>query len=142
MRRQVSRKAFRERPEVRWNAFIDLIASIPMDEMTPSQRIAYLAWIYSCEVLNGGHSQYFENCSQYDHTEVTDALITIGATKQARILGRAWEIHTSTQESVSTLDQLMNKIDMEFYNCKPDIEGDLLERYLDANESAFIDWID
>jgi hypothetical protein len=142
MKRQVSRKAFRERPEEKWNSFIDLIASIPMDEMTPVQRVAFLAWLYSCEVLNGGHGQYFENCSQFDHEEVIDALMTIGATKQARILRKAWDVRMSTHESVSALGNLMNKIDMEFYDCRPEIEAGFLERYLDSNESAFIDWIE
>lgn len=151
---EVSKKAYASFKGEKWNALIDLISAADLDELTPVQRIAHLAWWYNSEVLNGGHDQYFGNKDYFDHSEVVSALDALGATCQHDVLKEALIYFTKAQEDMPdgydeylAWDQeyrygdQMSNFDKQFYGCRPEIETELLENYLNANESEFIKWV-
>ncbi len=146
--KQVSRKAFAEFAGERWNAMIDLLAVLQMENLTPVQRRASLAWCYMSEVHNGGHWQYFCNDAHFDHEEVIESLRTIGAEEQAEILKQAWAKLPEDIRRPETVEQFiagydevdMQHLDTAFNDCTKQIE-DHLEDYLDRYESEFIEWI-
>lgn len=122
-------------------------------ETTPIQRVACLAWVYRSEVLNGGHEQYFGNQQDLDHVEVIETLKTLGAHCQSDILASAFAFHSNAQttmpegyDAYMSWDQTygyseqLRTFDRNFYRCRPEIETELLQVYLDANESEFIRW--
>src|SRR3954467_13539581 len=92
---KVSRKEFEAFRGVRWNAMNSICALSKIDELTPIQRIAHLAFWYMSEVYNGGHYQYFVNKCRYDHQEVLRCVREVGATEQAAILEKALEYDPS-----------------------------------------------
>src|SRR5258708_33916078 len=65
----ITKKALEEDKHAVWNAFIDLLATTDCDELAPSQRLARLAFLYDCEVLNGGPLQFFNNRRQGPNVE-------------------------------------------------------------------------
>lgn len=151
---EVSKKAYESFGGEKWNALIDLISRSDLDELTPVQRIAHLGWWYSSEVLNGGHDQYFGNWDCFDHSEVITSLDSLGAICQSKILKRALMYFTNAQKDMPTgydeylaweqeygYNDQMTNFDLEFYDCRPEIESELLEIYLNANESEFIKWV-
>ena len=153
--RQVSRQAFEAFDGVRWNAYVDLLAMSDLAELTPLQRVAHLAFWYDSEVQNGGHDQYFANKASFDQAEVAQALETLGAVCHAGVLRRAWAFAEQAaelapddyrefdawNESYGYGRQLL-EFDLEYGACSPELSPPLLESYLDAHESEFIDWVD
>src|SRR5258708_11795561 len=81
-REQESRKRYSEWPGIRWNVFVHVCFS-NIEDLTPAQRVGHLVFLYSSEVYNGGHYQYFVNKGHWDHAEVVCALETIGAADYA-----------------------------------------------------------
>ena len=148
VRRKVSRRAFEKFEGERWNAFNDLCGMSEMNQLTPLQRIAYLAWWYDSEVKNGGHFQYFVNRSEFNHTEVIRFLNQIGALPQSKILSRALAAYDHDKVFPETKGEYLKKekeadllnFDREYSACKPEIM-DLLGKYLDEHESEFIEWV-
>jgi hypothetical protein len=126
----------------------DLLALSDLEDLTPVQRRAHLAYWYMSEVYNGGHWQYFCNKADYDHDEVVDSLRAIGATAQAEILERAlvklpedMRLPETAEEFIEGYDESdLEDLDTAFYDCETTIE-DRLETYLDDHESEFIEWI-
>lgn len=150
---ELGKKAYEVFEEERWNAYIHLLSTAHPDETTPVQRVACLAWVYSSEVLNGGHEQYFGNQQDLDHVEVIETLKTLGAHCQSDVLAIAFSFHSKAQTSMpegydeyvswdqkSGYSEQLRAFDLDFYRCRPEIETELLQVYLDANESAFIRW--
>lgn len=151
---EVSRKTYASFEGERWNAFIDLISKASLDEVTSIQRVAFLAWWYSSEVLNGGHDQYFGNKAYFEHAEVIESLKTIGAQCQSDVLRSAFAYYSKAQKAMPEeydefiswnrrhgYSRQMETFDLKFYDCRPEIETELLEAYLDAHESDFIRWV-
>lgn len=151
---EVSKRAYDSFQGEKWNALIDLISGADLDELTPVQRIAHLAWWYSSEVLNGGHEQYFGNKDYFDHTEVISALNSLGAKCQRNILREVLAYYLKSQKEMpNDYDEYivweqeygygsqMSTFDQQFYDCRPEIETELLENYLNGNESEFIKWV-
>ena len=141
-------------PADRWNAFLQLLTSATPDEFTPIQRVAYLAWWYSSEILNGGHDQYFGNNAVLDQAEVVKALKSLGAMRQSEVLGRAHAVNSRMAEEMpndhselivwekeNKYTEKMADFDQEFYACEPPIEAELLESFLIHHESEFIRWV-
>ena len=62
------------------------------------------------------------------------ALKSIGAQDQAELLQEALDL----DESSPGYDDELEKLDIDFCNCYPEIETELLEIYLDKNEDHFI----
>ncbi|MBN1545507.1 MAG: DUF4375 domain-containing protein [Syntrophaceae bacterium] len=146
--RKVSRKAYQEFKGERWNAMNHLLAMSRLEELTPIQRKAHLAYWYESEVRNGGHWQYFCNKAAHDQNEVIEALHEIGAKKQAEILTQALarlpeDIHRpeTVEEFIAGYDEVeMTDLDFALDECSKKIM-DYLEDYLDRYESEFIEWI-
>ena len=152
--KEVSKEAYALFEGERWNAFVDLIMGADLTELTHVQRIAHLANWYSCEVLNGGHDQYFGNKEYFDHFEVIAALNSIGANCQSAVLKEALTYYMKAignmpegydeyiaWEQDYGYEARMRKFDEQFYACRPEIEAELLEAYLNTNESEFIKWV-
>ena len=146
--RKVSRKAFQEFEGERWNAMNDLLAMSELEDLTPIQRQAHLAYWYMSEVYNGGHWQYFCNKAHYDHNEVAEALCEVGASEHAEILTQAFarlpegiRCPKTIVEFIDGYDEVdLHDLDTAFGSCKKTIEG-CLEEYLNRHEGAFIEWI-
>jgi len=81
-------KADAWRPSI-WNAYVDLLAMEPYDELAEEQRPAHLVFWYESEVQNGGHLQYFENRGTEHLGETVEALGVLDASCQQQILREA-----------------------------------------------------
>jgi len=143
---KVSRAAYKTFDGERWNAYNELLAMSNIDELSPVQRMAYLAYWYCSEVENGGHDQYFGNQSHFNQEEVIAALREIGAEAQADILAQACVIERSITagDYVETADEdsfPLRRLDLAFANCPKPIIPDLLATYLDNHEAEFIEWV-
>lgn len=90
--RTISKNLLVESPYEEWNAFIDLIATEDYENLNQIQRVANLCFWYDSEVQNGGHIQYFENKGTERVYETIKALKSLGASKQAYILGEASQL--------------------------------------------------
>jgi len=65
--------------DLRWNRFIDEICCFKdSNGLNETQKNAELVFRYHAEMCNGGHSCYFECCSDRNPQELTQALITLG----------------------------------------------------------------
>jgi len=146
---KVSRKEFEEFNGIRWNAMNDICSLSDIKDLTPVQRVAYLAYWYMSEVENGGHFQYFANEGHFDHDEVARALTTIGATEEATILNDALKkVRLSPIEQPQTAEQYLadeevanlSHYDVAFAECKRSV-FQCLEDYLNKHETEFIEWI-
>lgn len=150
---ELGKKAYVAFEGKRWNAYIHLLSTAHPDETTPVQRVAFFAWVYSSEVLNGGHEQYFGNQQDLDHAEVIDNLKTLGAHCQSDVLESVFDFHSVAQTSMPEgyeeyviwdqrygYSEQLRTFDLDFHRCRPEIETKLLQVYLDANESEFIRW--
>jgi hypothetical protein len=74
-----------------WNAFLDRIYLVPLEDVEPRDRGPYLAFFYFSEVYNGGHLQYFLNKTYLPWEETADAIAAMGAIDHAEILREAIE---------------------------------------------------
>ena len=145
---KVSRSAFEKFAGERWNAMNDLLALSELEDLTPVQRRAHLAYWYMSEVYNGGHWQYFCNKAHYDHKEVIESLRAVGAEEHAEILMQALaklpeDIRRPerVEQFIDGYDEVdMQLLDAAFGECTKQIE-DYLEGYLDRYESEFIEWM-
>lgn len=133
-------------PGAIWNAFIELIASTPYDDLTPSQQPAALVLSYDMEVQNGGHLQYFTNFGTDLCCMTIHALTGIGASAQAALLERALSRWNSAARlrptdalkySAVALEAEFDDLDLALHEC-PISLVDLLQRYLDDHETDFI----
>lgn len=144
----VSRAALREQPYLVWNAFIDLVALTEQDDLTPVQSVAHLAFWYDSELQNGGHLQHFSNRGAVCAAGTIGALTVLAAKKQSAILMGAlgaWQAQGRTPIA-SVEDYIEEALADEFgdyvaryHQCVPALTS-LLQAYLDANESQFIDY--
>ena len=145
--KEVSKEAYASFEGERWNALIDVVSG-------PIQRVAHLVLCYSGDVLNGGHDQYFGNKENFDLSEVIAALNSVGATCQSEVLKEALIYYLKALENMPQgydeyiaweqdygYEAQMRKFDEQFYACRPEIETELLEDYLNKNESEFIKWV-
>jgi hypothetical protein len=146
--KQVSRKQYAEFKGVRWNAFVDL-CYMNIEELTSIQRTAHLVFLYSGEIYNGGHYQYFVNKGHYDHKQVIRSLDQIGCGEHAANLAAAFKHVTANPidrpESVedflggaadcdlSSYDEVFNKSHMTINTA--------LGNYLDEHEVDFVEWV-
>jgi hypothetical protein len=127
---------------------VALLVKAKKKHCTPIQRTAWLASVYSNEIYNGGHWQYFCNQAVLDHNEVVQALRDIGADEQAEIFTQAMVKlprdllrPKSAEDFVAGYDEVnMGDLDNAFYNPSKPIEK-CLEEYLDKHEAEFIEWV-
>ncbi len=72
----------------------DMCALSDIQDLTPVQRLAHLAYWYMSEVENGGHQQYFLNKVDFEHDEVAQALVAPRIADSGPALSRS-AAHTS-----------------------------------------------
>lgn len=149
IRFKFSRKKAEKHPGARWDALNEFLAFADITDLTPMQRVAYLAYWYSSTVLAGGHREYFLNSNYACGDETVAALRTIGATAQADILVAAKRavrnaMHRAPQQyenrflaGVEFAD--LTEFDDALEQCSPSIP-DVLMDYLDKHDTEFIEW--
>ncbi len=142
----VTKQALEEDKHAVWNAFIDLLVRTDSDELTASQRLARLTFLYDCEILNGGHLQYFTTLLQATTAETIQFLNVLGGHAQALILDAALTRWNSAarlraadlrEYSAIALEGEFDDLDTAFYRCPVQV-AELLERYLAKHEADFI----
>lgn len=166
IKRTITKKELEISPYIKWNEFVNLIAVEDYNELTYIQRVAQLCFYYDSEVQNGGHIQYFTNRKGEYLNETVEALKIIGAFKQLDIFNEVINFYDtvdlddinnrdefiqkvlvgygykfSNNEAEKSFCELTERVDREFYLCKPTI-NDLLEDYLNKYENEFIKIID
>jgi hypothetical protein len=130
-RATVRRDRLVDAPHLIWNAFVDLLSSVHYDELTATQRVAYLAFRYDGDVSAGGHVRFFRLQDGTRVEETRAALARLGAAAQDDILERAvLAREQNSPESLGLLDDALHA-------CHPDIPV-RLEAWL---ESHLIDFI-
>jgi hypothetical protein len=129
-----------------WNAYVNLLAMEPYDELTEEQRPAHLVFWYESEVQNGGHLQYFENRGTEHLHETVDALELLGANCQKEILQEAAKLFrgrerlpiASVEDFVAAAHEGEFKaFDRRFYACSPSLP-DRLKAHLALHQSWFV----
>ena len=136
------------RPELRWNAFIEVMLD-EYDDLSDLQRVAHLALRYDGEVQNGGHLQYFLNSGGERNAETVLALKALGANRQAAILEQAlarWNL-SPLPEIEAVEDYLdaqrvgeFSDLDSAYYDLEPQL-GSFLETFLEEHEDQFIAYV-
>lgn len=144
--RKINREVLEKAPYEEWNAFINLIAMEPYEDLNQIQRIAHLCFWYDSEVQNGGHIQYFENQGTDRIDETMNALKSLNASSQAEILKGAYVQYCSkTRKKIIDLfsfiaasrEEEYGKFDRQYYECQPRLI-DLLEGYFEKYRENFI----
>jgi hypothetical protein len=147
--RTLNQSDIQQEPYQVWNSFVDLLTSEDFEDLNDIQRIAYLCFWYDSEVMNGGHLQYFENRGTVDLKDTVNALMTIGANSQAKLLEDAYYIYSGkSRKQIHTIqdyvdvadDGEFDEFDNIFYDCKPQIQ-DMLEEYLNKHIAQFVEII-
>ncbi|MBD0384714.1 DMP19 family protein [Paenibacillus sedimenti] len=147
--RRISKDLLIESPYEEWNAFIDLIAMEEYEDLNQIQRIAHLCFWYDSEVQNGGHIQYFENKGTEKVNETINALKSLGASKQADILGEAYRQYSlKIRKTINTVlgfvmasrEGEYERFDNQYYDCEPNVT-ELLEKYFVANKEHFVELV-
>jgi hypothetical protein len=148
--KRISRKAFERFKGERWNTYNNLLALSDPADLTPIQRVAYLAYWYESEVINGGHFQYFHNQPQFNQLEVIEALHSLDAQDHAAVLTRAWshflKFEFDPPERVEEYvameaDVDLSEFDKAFWSVGEDFIFHRLEEYLDKYEDEFLEWV-
>ena len=158
--RRLSRTDVESRPELVWNAFIDILSAEDYDDLSPGQRIPHLVFWYDAEVQNGGHGQYFDNRGLSRAGETVEALRTMGLGCQADVLTAALERRRASsmgQSDAPPSGGSLRKIekwllasnsktvgfsdpdDAAYHRCSPTV-ADALESYLAAHEAEFVEF--
>lgn len=156
--RRLSRADVERRPELVWNAFIDILSAEDYDDLSPGQTIPHLVFWYDAEVQNGGHGQYFDNRGLSKVGETVEALRTMDLGCQADVLTAALERRRASTRSQSDAPPASGSLrrivkwllatkskavgfsdpnDAAYHRCSPTIV-DALERYLAAHEAEFV----
>jgi hypothetical protein len=117
----------------------------PYEDLSPLQRKAHLAFWYDSEVNNGGHAQYLDNLGNDRVPETIEALKDLGGGHFADVLSEVFEAHMKETGRIDNwseaTSQRVAELDSVFYSARPTIP-ELLERYLEANERAFVEIVD
>jgi hypothetical protein len=129
-----------------WNAYVDLLAMEPYEELAEDQRPAHLVFWYESEVQNGGHLQFFENRGTGHLSETIDALGLLGANCQRQILREAGDSFTGRERSrIASVEEFVaaaragefEVFDRRFYACSPSLQ-ERLEAHLMLHQSRFV----
>lgn len=157
VKRTLHRADIERRPELVWNAFVDLLAHEDYDDLSPIQRVAHLAFWYDSEVQNGGHGQYFNNIGLAKVNETISALEMMGLECQAAVLRTACKaaerqrdvpvtaskqfraiLHWLTSSGAPQPPSADQTADEAYFRCSPTVV-DALEAYLARYRSEFLD---
>ena len=132
-----------------WEALNGFFAFTELDDLSPEQRAAGLAYDYAGSMGIGGHAHYFSLVPPPDYTEVIAALSVIKAVEQATILTEALEaVRRAAEQAPSQfanrfaagIDRAdLDLFDQSFALCKRTIPECLVE-YVDRHQRDFIQW--
>lgn len=145
---RISRRKATRHPGRRLEAFSEFCTFADLKDLTPVQRIAWLAFDYASAVENNDHYQYFLERRELDPAEVISALRTVGAAEQADILTAAHRALVDAAERgpqngdmyLTGVDRAdFTEFDDAFARCPRPVFACLAE-YLDRHESDFIEW--
>ena len=149
-RARVARVAAQGSPLVVWRAFIDLLASSRVEQLTATQQVAFHAFWYDIEVQNGGHDQLFSNRGGELAALMALSLEQLGAVAQADLLREAasrWgsrrRLRTAELEAhlLGARTGEFADLDALYGECEPAIPL-LLKEYLQTHEDHFIEFRD
>lgn len=144
--RKLTRGQLERKPYEAWNSFVNLVATEKYEDLDDVQRVAHLCFWYDCEVLNGGHLQYFENRGTALLNETLAALLLLGAECQLKVLEAASHIFGSKPSvQIRTVQGYVAAAragdfatsDSAYYACQPPMQK-LLTDYFERNTSHFI----
>lgn len=144
--RTVAKEKVEAWPPTVWNAYVNLLALEPYDELTEEQRPAHLVFWYESEVQNGGHLQYFENRGTEHLPEAVEVLELLGANCQKEILQAAGDLFLGRERPkiarvedfvAAALEGEFNEFDRRFHKCSPSLQG-RLEAHLALHQSSFV----
>jgi hypothetical protein len=125
---QMSTGSYASFDPARWNECIKLLCR-PLDGLDSIQRPAALVFHYDGRVRNGGQESHWDS-PDADDDELLQALGSIGAYEQARVLAEARILkHRNAGEEIEELDR-------RYYRLRPDVP-ELLARYFDAHRESF-----
>jgi hypothetical protein len=146
---RVSRREAEAWPYKIWNAFVELVARDPADLASLEQRSASLVFRYESEVQNGGHLQYLSNRGLIEAREAVAALRDLDAPRHAANLEAALaSLPADTTSDPVLVDEYVAIVLEDRYSEADEMFAQLeplaavLERYLEANVSAFIEFYD
>ena len=137
----------------RWEEFLNFLVCEDYNNLTEKQKIASITNWFNNELLSGGFESYFYNLGKYQHDDVVNALIELEAICQNSVLKKVMEYYNEVRDRIpNDYDEYMiwneeagyekkiTEFNLQYYDCRPEIETELLERFLDQNESEFIKW--
>jgi len=145
---RLSRKKAAKYPGMRWEALNEFCTSHDVSELTPVQRIAYLAYWYASDVQNAEHHQYFLHMADFDQVEVINALRAVEAMEQASVLDDAFRtIGIAADGAPQNTNRYLTGVEMAdftefddaFAKCAKPVFACLMD-YLDKHEGEFIEW--
>ena len=125
------------------------LADHPWEALSPRQRVARLVLIYSNEVDNGGHLQYFRNQGMDGVDDLLAALVEIGAAAQREIFVKAVAMARERPvEPVESLEDYAERayereyddLDTAYYTCVPELGSELLPDYIRAHLDDFVEF--
>ena len=129
-----------------WEAYIDLISSEQLPDLSDVQRPAALVFRYGSEVRNGGHLQYFTTQGTGHIPDLLAALLSLGAHTHHGILTEASSAYTNQPEPFiaaveqycsTTLEDEFVEYDNGFHECSPELDH-YLKAYLESNRDHFV----
>lgn len=146
MRRTVDRQAAEARPDLIWNAFVDLVAMEEYTSLSDVQRQGHLVFWYESEVQNGGHLQFFLNRGTDLLNETVASLEATGLPCQAAVLRRAadrWLVFD--REDPDSAEEFVEAefrgefagFDEAFHQCSPRIQ-EALELHLERHRDEYV----
>ena len=147
-RARVSRRAAHSHPELIWNAFVDLLMSVRIDELTWVQQVASRAFMFDQQIQNGGYARFFSNHGLEGVEPAATALERLGAEAQAELLREA-ATRAQAREPLPTPEAYpyppptrhgeFLDLDSIYAQCEPSVLT-LLETYLRKHLGEFIEF--
>lgn len=107
-----------------WKAFVELLDSAEVDELSSIQRIAYLAYRYDTDARSKGHARFFADRDKKTLNATVRALESIGALEHATVLRDAQAAKVASQHDRSLL--ALDRVEKH------------LRRYLETFEAHFV----
>ena len=72
-----------------------------MQELNDGQRAVYIAWVWECEINNGGFNQFFANPSGQYAEILPGLLLHIGANSFAELMVRANRLYSQNKQFIN-----------------------------------------
>ena len=142
------RESLAEHPRGVFSALLTRLTATAHDQLSETQRLAWLIATYDLAVRNGGHSEYFAVFGVGRAAEVRAAFEQLGAGVQRQILADAISRHMSRPGETGFIDPLRPELssaaldysDLDaFYRGGQMETSRLLERYIRSHLDDFLE---